>query len=66
MQEVFTGQKYELKEIGDFDNHWVTYSAKLYKHSTDSSALYRVILTATLRASQDSFVQPYLAVDDIQ
>ncbi len=40
------------------------YSSYLYRSSAPN-ALYRVLFTATLNASQSQFVQPYIAIDDI-
>lgn len=63
LQDVHTGQRYELAEIGFSSYKWVRYSYRVY---ASSSSLYRAIFTATLNASQADFSQPYLAIDDIR
>lgn len=62
LQNLFTGKKYELQEIGSYNYKWVRYSAGLDGYP---SGVYRVVFTATLNATKDSFSIPYIAIDDI-
>lgn len=68
LQNIYTGKKYQLEEIGTYDYKWVRHFATLYSRDSSASSLdmYRVIFTATLNASSRSFSQPYVAIDDIR
>ena len=62
LQNVNTGKRYELSEIGAYGYRWSYYSFSLGYYPT---GVYKVIFTATLRMTLDSFSIPYIALDDI-
>jgi len=63
LQNVFTGQKYELNNIESYNQKWVRY-APLLDNVKDLGGTYRVLFTAVLNATS-GFVDPYIALDDI-
>lgn len=66
LQNIYTGKRVELREIGSSAYKWTQYSISVPPYLQISSTLYRVILTATLNALQSEFAQPYIAIDDIR
>lgn len=63
LENMNTGKRDELNEIGGFSAKWVRYSNRLSGYPRGFT--YRIIFTATLTANSTNFVDPYVALDDI-